>query len=164
MNTIEEKLWNYIDGTCPPEEQLAIEQLIATDDVYRKKYDELLRLNSELDMAEMDEPSMGFTYNVMQAIRAEHSLQPLKSRIDGRVIWGIAAFFIITISALLVYAFSTVNWSAGNTVNIPVKVDATKLTGIFSGPVGKGFLFFDVVMGLFLLDHYLRRLNLTKQQ
>ncbi|MDB5136137.1 MAG: hypothetical protein JWP37_2740, partial [Mucilaginibacter sp.] len=32
----------------------------------------------------------------------------------------------------------------------------------FSGPVIKGFLFFDVILGLFLLDAYLRKRNVSK--
>jgi len=31
MNTAEEKLWNYIDGTCTPAEQEAISLLIEQD-------------------------------------------------------------------------------------------------------------------------------------
>ncbi|MBL4678646.1 MAG: hypothetical protein JKY70_20990 [Mucilaginibacter sp.] len=164
MNSIEEKLWNYIDGACPPEEQQAIEQLIATDEVYRNKYNELLQLNNEFAVMEIDEPPMAFTYNVMQTIRAEHGLQPSKSRIDGRIIWGIAAFFIITIAALLIYAFSTVNWSNATHVNNTIKIDTNKFTGVFSGVAGKGFLFLDVVLGLFLIDHYLLRRGMTKVQ
>lgn len=164
MNTIEGRLWNYIDGNCTLHEQQAIEQLIAHDEVYRKKYNELLQFNSDLAMTEIDEPPMAFVYNVMEAIRAENATKPLKAKIDGRIIWGIAAFFIITVTSLLVYTFSTVNWSAANNVQLPVKVETEKLSEIFSGPVGKGFLFFDVVMGLFLLDYYLRRSSATKVQ
>ena len=32
MNTIEERLWNYIDGTCTEEERKAIDMLIAGDE------------------------------------------------------------------------------------------------------------------------------------
>ena len=33
MNTIEEKLWNYIDGTCSEEDRKAMAILIAQDEV-----------------------------------------------------------------------------------------------------------------------------------
>ncbi|QXV66482.1 hypothetical protein INP83_05210 [Mucilaginibacter sp. 21P] len=168
MNSIEEKLWNYIDGSCPPQEQQAIEKLIATDEIYRRKYDELLQLNNEFMLAEVDEPPMAFTYNVMEAIRTEKAMQPLKARIDGRIIWGIAAFFIITVVAMLAYTLGTVNWSSGASVvkqvELPVQLNANKLNGIFTGPIGKGFLFFYMVMGLFFIDYYLRRRNMTKPQ
>lgn len=164
MNTIEEKLWNYIDGNCSLGEQQAIEQLIAQNEVYRRKYDELLQLNQDFSLSEVDEPPMAFTYKVMETIRKENAMKPLRARIDDRIIWGIAAFFIITVAALLIYTLSTVSWSYGHKVEIPLKVEAAKLNGIFLGPVGKGFLFFDIIMGLFLIDHYLRGRGMTKKQ
>jgi anti-sigma factor RsiW len=168
MNSIEEKLWNYIDGSCPPDEQAAIATLIEKDEVYRKKYNELLQLNSEFAAMEMDEPSMAFTYNVMETIRAEQARQPLKAAIDKRIIWGISAFFVLTLAALLIYALATANWSSGGGFKMPDQLNVTQLkvthiSSYFTGPVVKGFLFFDVVMGLFLLDSYLRRKSITRE-
>jgi anti-sigma factor RsiW len=77
MSSIEEKLWNYIDGTCTPDEQEAIARLIAQDEIYRRKYNELLKLNAEFAAIELDEPPMAFTYNVMEAIRTENAQQQL---------------------------------------------------------------------------------------
>ena len=167
MNSIEEKLWNYIDGTCPPAEQEAIATLIEQDEVYRKKYNELLQLNMEFAAMEVEEPSMAFTYNVMETIRTEHAKQPLKATIDKRIILGISAFFVLTLAALLIYALSMVNWSAGSGFKMPDQLNLTQLkvthiSSYFTGPVVKGFLFFDVVMGLFLLDNYLRRKSATR--
>src|ERR1700755_3652984 len=107
MNTIEERLWSYIDGTCPADEKKAIDILIAQDEAYRRKYDELLALNQEFSKMELDEPSMAFTYNVMETIRNEHAQQPLKAGIDKRIIKVIAGFFIVSISLLLIYMLST---------------------------------------------------------
>jgi hypothetical protein len=168
MNSIEEKLWNYIDGTCPPAEQETIATLIEQDEVYRKKYNELLQLNMEFAAMEIEEPSMAFSYNVMETIRTEHAKQPLKATIDKRIILGISAFFVLTLAALLIYALSSVNWSAGSGFKMPdqlnvTQVKVTHISSYFTGPVVKGFLFFDVVMGLFLLDSYLRRKSITRQ-
>lgn len=166
MNSIEEKLWNYIDGNCPPDEQKAIALLIQQDEVYRKKYNELLQLNSEFAAMELDEPSMAFSYNVMETIRTEHAKQPLKAAVDKRIILGIALFFVLTLSVLVIYMFSSVNWSAGSSVQIPeqLNIQVPHVNSFFTGPVVKAFLFFDLVMGLFLLDHYLRRKTTTKEQ
>src|SRR3569833_2314323 len=109
MNTIEEKLWNYIDGTCSNEDRKAIDILIAQDEVYRRKYEELLALNQEFSKMESDEPPMAFTYNVMEAIRAEHAQQPLKAGINKRIIKGIAGFLIVSIALLLILAISNVH-------------------------------------------------------
>jgi hypothetical protein len=166
MNSIEEKLWNYIDGNCPPDEQKAIALLIQQDEVYRKKYNELLQLNSEFAAMELDEPSMAFSYNVMETIRTEHAKQPLKAAVDKRIILGIASFFVLTLSVLVIYMFSSVNWSAGGGVQIPeqLNIQVPHVNNFFTGPVVKAFLFFDLVMGLFLLDHYLRRKTTAKEQ
>jgi hypothetical protein len=163
MNSIEEKLWNYIDGACTADEQQAIALLIEKDEEYRSKYDELLTVNQEFSAMELDEPSMSFTYNVMESIRTEHALQPLKAAINNRIIWGIATFFILTIAALVIFALSSVSWSPGESTpfKVPVSINISHVKSYFGGPMVKGFLFFDIVMGLFLLDTYLRRKKLA---
>ncbi len=158
MNSIEEKLWNYLDGTCSPEEHEAISRLIATDETYQQKYQELLAFNHELENIELDAPPMAFTYNVMEAIRTEEASKPLKAGIDHRIIKAIAAFFIGTIAILLVIALANSHTdNVHEIVQIPVKVQIPALKNYISGPVLKGFLFFDVVLALFLFDGYLRK-------
>ena len=168
MNNMEEQLWSYIDGACNPAEEQAITRLIAQDEAYRVKYNELLKLNEEFSTMELDEPSMAFTYKVMETIRTENAMQPLKTTINKHIIWGVAAFFILSIAALTVFAFSSVNWMAPgrNTsfdINMPELVSGAQIKSFFSGGIGKGFLFFDLVMGLFLFDVYLRRKKFAKQ-
>jgi hypothetical protein len=165
MNSIEEKLWSYIDGSCTAQEQQAIAMLIAKDEVYMRKYHELLKLNEEFTSMELDEPSMAFTYNVMETIRTQHAQQPLKAAINKRIILGIAIFFIVTIAALVMFALSSVNWHTADTsIKIPEQLNVNHINSFFTGPVIKGFLFFDVVMVLFLLDTYLRRRSVLKHE
>ena len=108
---------------------------------------------------ELDEPSMGFTYNVMEGIRAENAQQPLKAAINKRIIRGIGGFFIVTISLLLILMLSTLHFtSASVSVHLPESLklpDHEKLSS--TAMLFKGFLFFDVVLALFLIDAYLRR-------
>jgi len=166
MNTIEEKLWNYIDGTCSDEDRKAIDILIAQDEVYRRKYEELLALNQEFSKIELDEPPMAFTYNVMEAIRAEHAQQPLKAGINKRIIKVISGFFIVSIALLLVLAISNVhvgNSSVNISVHLPDSVRLPDIKNYLSKPVLEGFLFFDIVLGLFLFDALLRRKGVSKQ-
>ncbi|MFI5157285.1 MAG: hypothetical protein ACHQF4_00370 [Sphingobacteriales bacterium] len=162
MNSIEEKLWNYIDGTCSLEEQQAISLLIAQDEVYRKKHKELMALNAEFTNMEMDEPPMAFTYNVMETIRNDYAMQPLKARVDQRIVKGIGLFFGLIISAILIYALTTVHWSVlisgGNTTHFVVPSP----TKFLSSPVMGSFMFLDVVLALYILDVYLHKKNLTK--
>jgi anti-sigma factor RsiW len=161
MSNIEEQLWAYIDGTCTADERQAISLLIAEDNAWREKYQELLALNSEIAAMELEEPSMAFTYNVMETIRAEHASKPLKSAINSTIIKGIGGFFVITILALLVFMLASVNWSAAGGA-APVEFKLPDLSNIISKPVMQGFLFFDVVLALFLFDTLLRRRAVLK--
>jgi hypothetical protein len=167
MNTMEEKLWNYIDGTCSAEEQKAIDTLIVQDEVYRRKYEELVSLNQQFSKMELDEPSMAFTYNVMEGIRAEYAQQPLKAAINKRIIKGIAIFFIVSILLVLVFALSNIHFSSGNAAfgnaSLDIKIKFPDIKNYLTPGVIEGFLFFDLVLGLFLFDAYLRRKSVSKQ-
>ncbi|MEO6522550.1 MAG: hypothetical protein ABIN91_12780 [Mucilaginibacter sp.] len=167
MNAIEEKLWNYIDGTCSPEEQQAISILIDTDEVYKQKYTELLQLNADFGAMELDEPSMAFTYNVMETIRTENALKPLKAKVDTRIIWGIGGFFVLTITALLVFVLASINWQQtghASTFELPkVDLNIPKVQDLFNGNIMRGFVLFDLVLALFVLDTFLRKKLNSKQ-
>ncbi|MDB5001777.1 MAG: hypothetical protein JWQ34_2 [Mucilaginibacter sp.] len=164
MNSIEEKLWDYIDGTCTADERAAIDALLTHDEAYQQKYLELLALNREIAAMELDEPSMAFTYNVMETIRADYAKQPLKARINKTLINVIGGFFIVTIVGLFIIMLANINWSAGSPVSstaAPFKMPG--FTKLFTGDVFKGFMFFDVVLGLFLFDSLLRKSTPAKQ-
>lgn len=165
MNTIEEKLWNYIDGTCTPAEQDAIARLIEQDEVYSAKYNELQALNLEFAAMELDEPPMAFTYNVMETIRTENAMKPLKASIDKRIITSIAVFFVGTILALLALMFANINFAGVNTASLhmPANIKVPNVSGFFNGPFMKWFLVFDVVLALFITDSWLRRKKTEKQ-
>jgi hypothetical protein len=163
MNNIEETLWNYIDGTCTASEQNAISKLIDSDEAIRDKYLELLALNADFATAELDEPSMPFTYNVMEAIRTERAQMPLKATINKKVITGIAIFFGITILTLLVFTFLNINWGEINATSAPsISIKLPNIKSYISKPVMEGFLFFDTILALFLADSYFRKKDLAK--
>jgi len=156
MNNIEEKIWSYIDGSCTPEEHHQIKFMIEHDEGFRKVYEEIMSFDAELKTIELEEPPMAFTYRVMEGIRAEEARKPLKATINNRIIYGIAAFFLITIGALIIYALATVNWSAGNansSLLSQVKLPELKMSPVIT----KAFMFFGVVLGLYMLDALLRK-------
>jgi hypothetical protein len=167
MNNIEETLWNYIDGNCTPDEEGAISKLIASDEAYRLKYQELLSLNKEFETIELEEPSMAFTYNVIEAIRTEQAQVPLKAAINKRIILGITLFFVISLTGFLIYALSSMDWSGQGmpdlATKVPVNFKVPDVSSHISKPLVEGFMFFDVVLALFLFDTYLRRKNISKQ-
>ena len=163
MSNIDEKLWDYIDGTCTPDERQAISRLIEADEIYRAKYLEILALNQEFAAMELDEPPMAFTYNVMEAIRTENAKKPLNASINPGIIKGIAAFFVFTIAALLVVSLASIRWSTVDTSTLFTNFKMPDMSKYFNGSIVKGFMFFDIVMGLFLFDTYLRKRNASKQ-
>ncbi|WP_419788800.1 hypothetical protein HDF24_03910 [Mucilaginibacter sp. X4EP1] len=161
---MEEILWNYIDGTCTPDEHKAISDQIAKDEAYRLKYKELLNLNKAFMAMEIDEPPMAFTYNVMEAIRTENAQQPLKAAINNKIIMGIAAFFVLTIVSVLVYALAHVSFAGGShSTPVASNLKVPDLKSFLSKPVIQVFFFFDVVLGLYLFDTYLRRKKVQKE-
>jgi len=166
MNNIDEKLWSYIDGTCPADEQTVISRLIASDESVRLKYQELLALDKEFAAIEMDEPPMAFTYNVIEAIRTEEAMVPLKTKVNKRIIMGIMLFFLIGLTGFIIYTLTQMDISSAGVPDIVSKVTVNvKLPQVntqISKPMVEGFMFFDVVLGLFLFDKYLRRKNSDK--
>jgi len=162
MNTIDEELWSYIDGTCTLKEQVSITKLIRINKEYQQKYQELLELNQEIAGISLDEPSMAFTYNVMEGIRTENARQPLKAAIDQRVIWGISIFFAFTIIALLIFTIANTSFSGFKiNVNLLESYNMPNVGSIFKSPIFKWFLIFDVMLALFLTDSYLRKKYFT---
>ncbi len=159
---MEEKLWDYIDGFCTENEQKSIRLLIETDENYRRKYLELKAFQQNLASLEIEEPALNFTFNVMEGVKQEKILKPLQTVVDQRIIIGIAAFFIGCIVLLLGYVFMQVNWHSSTQINIP-EIKLPALSASFSGILWKGFLFFDLILGLFFADHYLRKLFIDRK-
>lgn len=163
QQNIEERLWEYLDGACSAEDRLFIEQLIATSQEWKTKYQDLLELQDLMTHhLELDEPSMRFTQNVMEAIGKHHISPAAKSYLNKKIIWGIAGFFIVSIICLLVAGITQANWSGGNTDNSLIdlnkinfhKVDYSRF---FNNTYTSIFMMINVVLGLMLLDMYLRR-------
>jgi hypothetical protein len=164
--TLENRLWDYIDGLGSPAERSALEALIAENVEWQRKYKELLNVHQLMAGSELEEPSMRFTRNVMEEI-ARHQVAPAtKTYINKNIIRGIGAFFLSLIAGLLVYFFATLKWSSGSSSSSPtVKLPSVNLEGLDKVDYGKLvsnlpvtlFMLITVVMGLVLLDLYLRR-------
>ena len=166
MNTqpsIEERLWDYIDGLAVPEEKSAIEQLIDSNIEWRNKYHELLEVHQLMSKSlELDEPSMRFTQNVMEDI-AKYQIAPAaQSYINKRIIRGIFAFFLLTIAGFLIYGFGQMNWSGGGSgsTTLPFNIDANRINSfdfskLFNSTYTSIFVMVNAVLGLVMLDMYL---------
>jgi hypothetical protein len=160
---IEERLWDYIDGACSAEEHLFIEQLIASNAEWKAKYQELLELQDLLShRLELDEPSLRFTQNIMEAI-GKHQIAPAaKTYINKRIVWGIAGFFICCITGFLIAGIARMNWHTESTDNSLINFNKLNLDKIDIGHLFNNtytiiFMMINVVLGLVVLDLYLRR-------
>ena len=164
MNLIEKKIWDYIDGLCTLEEQETIKQLIANDPVYRDKYAELMAMQQNMELLELDEPSMSFTNKVMDKISLQS--QPLSAKvvIDKRIIYGIGALLGFMLVASLAVPIYQVDWTvvdfnmqANFTINYADLGNKIQISSNAKTTIMYAFFMFDIVAGLMLLDRYLRK-------
>ncbi len=153
---MDSQLWDYIDGLCPDSERPAIEKLIQTDPNWRSRYLDLLQIRELLQAQESEVPSMRFTKKVMEEIAGYHVLKATNKYLNNKIIFGIAAFFLILITGVLIYLFATTEWGdISNTHSL--EFSNWNLSKYISTPVLQVIMFFNVILGLFLLDHYLGR-------
>jgi hypothetical protein len=110
--TMDDRLWDYIDGNCEPAERATIDELLATNLDWQRTYRELLNMQQLLDSSELDAPSLRFTKSVMEKI-AQYQVAPAtQSYINKNIIRGIGAFFLTMILGLVIYFLEQVKWVA----------------------------------------------------
>jgi hypothetical protein len=149
-------LWEYIDGLSSESEKQKIETLIASNAEWQAKYKALLSLHTTIDLAELEQPSMRFTRNVMEEIGKLHIAPATREYINRRVIWSIVGFFITAILAYVIYGLSQVDWSAGSSTNlIPIDLSKVDYSPMLSNTYMNVFMMVNVIVGLLLLDRFL---------
>ena len=153
-SSIEERLWDYIDGLASAEERRFIDEMIANNLEWKQKYQDLLEVHTlTMDHLDLDEPSMRFTKNVMEAIAKEHIAPAANSYINKKVIWGISLFFFTMILGFLIYGFAQIDWTSGPGQEY-INIDYSKLewNKFFNNTYATIFLLINGVLGLVLLD------------
>ncbi len=158
MNTqhnMEDRLWNFIDGTISADEKTVIEKLLQTDAEWKDKYNELLEINKLLYSTELEAPSLRFSKNVMEEITKLHIAPAAKNYIDKKIIWGIGFFFIAMLVGFLVYGFGQMTFSGGEESTISKSISKIDFSKFFNNNWINAFMMINVVLGLFLLDNYL---------
>ena len=162
QHNIDDRLWDYIDGSCSQEEKGFVEELIATQREWRERYQSLLETHQLMQQSlDLDEPPLRFSQNVMEEI-ARYKIAPAtKTYIDKRVIYGIGLFFMVMLAGFLIYGIGQINWSAGGgtTGNWWDKISSPKIEWrlLFNNTYLNIFMMVNVVLGLMLLDMYLTR-------
>ncbi|WP_131539454.1 anti-sigma factor [Pedobacter nototheniae] len=160
MNTIEQELWDYIDGNLNETQVKGIRKKIELDPAVKLQYEELLRLNVTFSEMEMDEPSMSFTRNVMEDIALLPAPVTLKTKVDQRIIYSIGGFFALALVAMFGYILYSSTFSFKD-LDFSFKIDLNvdqflNSTGLYI------FLFADLIIGLVFLDYMLRRKSADK--
>lgn len=156
---IEQQIWDYIDGLSTPEEKAMVEKLLHADPLWKSIYEELLSVDTMISDTDLvDQPSLRFTKGVMEEVAKYKVAPPASSYVNKKIIYGIAAFFIISLVGLLGYAFTQFSFSVNDaTPLVDTKNWEIDFSKYFNSTVINIFLFFDVIAGLMLLDRYLRR-------
>jgi hypothetical protein len=154
---IEQQLWNYLDGVTSPEENSEIEKKLMSHPEWKQKYQELLEVHTLLKASELENPSMRFTKNVMEEIARHHIAPATRTYINKKIIWGIGAFFIITIVGFLIYGFGQTDWSSSGGSITEKYIDLSKInySNFFNNHFVNAFMIVIVVLGLALLDRLL---------
>lgn len=157
QQTIEDRLWDFIDGNCTEEEKSFIQQLVDTNMEWKAKYSELLEVHQLMQTSlELDEPSLRFRQNVMEEI-AKYQIAPAtRTYINKNIIRGIGAFFVIMVIGFFISGFAQVNWADDGTgTNLPLDMLQRDWSKFFTGTYTNIFLMVNIVLGLILLDMYL---------
>jgi hypothetical protein len=163
--TMEDRLWDYIDGLSSPAEKSAVEELIAANLEWQLKYKELLNVHQLMSASELDAPSMRFTRNVMEEIAHYQVAPATRTYINKNIIRGIGAFFLTLITGLLIFSFGQIKWSSpsGSSSVLPsinnfgATVDKFDFQKLFGNIPITLFMLVAVVLGFVLLDMYLQR-------
>jgi hypothetical protein len=164
---IEEKLWDYIDGTVDKNEQDLIEQLLQSNLEWKAKYAELMEVHQLMqDNVDLEHPSLRFTQNVMEEISRLYITPATRNYINKNVIWGIGIFFLTTIIGLIAYTLGQIDWSApSGSGNIPeFNLNNVNWGTMFNSTYVNVFIMVNILLALMLLDMYLTKKKNEKMQ
>ena len=158
MNNLEQRIWDYLDGTGTEEERELTKQLIGSDSEFRAMYEELRSIHLTVSSMDLDEPSMSFNRNLMEKIDLEAVPGSVKSLIDKRIIYGITAFFLITITALLGVLLYQTDWSRQTSFDMPdFNMPEIDTSNYLNSTLINIFFFADIIVALYLFDGFLSK-------
>jgi hypothetical protein len=156
MKNLEEQIWDFIDGNLSESESQKIQHLINSDQEVERMYKNFLSFNVFTTNMDLEEPSMSFTRNVMDDVATIPAPVLLKTKVDNRVIYGIAAFFGIALIAVFVFAIYK---SSGEKSSL--QFDFSINTDFFENKILLStFLAADLIIAMLFIDGVVRkRLN-----
>jgi hypothetical protein len=152
---MEEKIWQYIDGTLHGPDRELVKELVEKNAEWKKIYGQLLEINALLQSSELETPSLRFTKNVMEEIARTQIAPATRSYINKRIIWGIGFFFIVMLAGILVYSIGQLGSGGGGESDFTKNLDRIDFSKLFSNTWVNIFIMANIVIGLFLFDQYL---------
>jgi anti-sigma factor RsiW len=156
MKSIEEQIWEYIDGELDAKDREAVAAKIASDPVFASVYVEMLELHQLMAATELEEPSMSFTRNIMDKVNLEMPPVSLKTKVDKRIIYGLAAIFLLAMVAVSWFAIANSSFSG---MQLPTFHFTMNLEQFISPISLQIFLFIDILLALLYLDRLYRSKN-----
>ena len=160
QKNIEERLWDYLNGTLSEKEREEVEQLLRSNQQWQTIHEEIVSFDSLIRSSELEVPSLRFSKNVMDEIAKIQIAPATKSYINKKIIYSIAAFFLLIIGGSLIYMFTQLDYSAGSGSSIP-NLDLSKYSFDWKNYISPSMLnlFFvaDAVIGIMLFDRYLNK-------
>jgi len=158
MKPIEEQIWEYIDGFGTPEERQALQSKIDNDAAYTTVYTEMKELHELMAATELEEPSMSFTRNIMDKVALEIPPVSLKTKVDTRIIYSLAAIFILAIMFVFGYAIANSTFTFRDVMASSFEF-TINLKPIVNPLTLQTFLFIDIILALLYLDRLYRSKN-----
>lgn len=155
MNTQETEMliWEYIDGLCDEHTKIYVAQMIASDVKWKSIYDELLHVHQSIpQQLSVEEPSMRFTKNILEATEHIAIAPAAKTYINPFITRMISGFFILSIIGMVIYAI-------GQAISSP---STSPILTTTSNTFGNSYLvntliWINVLAVLVLLDVLLRK-------
>ncbi|MET3113129.1 anti-sigma-K factor RskA [Pedobacter sp. CG_S7] len=155
MKSIEEQIWEYIDGQLTAKDRAIIAENIANDQTYALIYAELMELHQLICVTELEEPSMAFTRNIMDKVNLVSAPMSLKTKVDTRIIYSLAAVFLLAIVAVSIYAIANSTFTFIKFSN-PSFNFSLNLQQLVSPIALQTFVFLDIILALLYLDRFYR--------
>jgi hypothetical protein len=103
----EELMWDVIDGVAPPEIVTQHAALLQNDIEYKKTFDTLMLLQTQLLQLDLEQPSMRFTQNVIEKVAVPTKATIKPDRAFSILITFLLGLCLVTIVGILIFNGNT---------------------------------------------------------
>ncbi|HTJ11917.1 MAG TPA: hypothetical protein VL547_07825 [Dinghuibacter sp.] len=161
---MEDRLWDYIDGRATPAEREEIEALLASDPALREQYAELLSIHAVLQGADIEEPSLRFTKNVMEAVAGQSVAPATPTYVNKRVIRGITIALLSLLGATFAYVLVLLKLAPSvekPTPGLQFDVPQVSIPDLHLDPYLSSFIFIAILSAFVWIDAWHQRRRKT---